>query len=127
MTALGRFFHFYKGMTMPIAPPSAQIAVAGISYAVLIGAFIGSAASLSYAKEMTKRQAMTAFLVGGAVACAATPIAMHYLNVPAELAGAIAFFWGLGAMRAVPVFFSLIDRVRSAKLPMLPDPTDPKE
>lgn len=101
--------------------------VAGISYAVLIGAFIGSAASLSYAKEMTKRQAMTAFLVGGAVACAATPLAMHYLGAPAELAGAMAFFWGLGAMRAVPVFFALIDRTRSAKLPILPDQPDPKE
>lgn len=101
--------------------------VAGISYAVLIGAFIGSAASLSYAKEMTKRQAMTAFLVGGAVACAATPLAIHYLSAPTELAGAIAFFWGLGAMRAVPVFFALIDRTRNAKLPALPDQPDPKE
>ena len=112
---------------MAIEPPSAQNAVAGISYAVLIGAFIGSAASLSYAKEMSKRQAMTAFLVGGAVSCAATPIAMQYLQVPAELAGAIAFFCGLGAMRAVPVFFSLIDRTRSVKLPLLPDQPDPKE
>lgn len=111
---------------MAIETPSSNT-VAGISYVVLIGAFIGSAASLSYAKEMTKRQAMTAFLVGGAVACAATPLAMHYLGAPAELAGAMAFFWGLGAMRAVPVFFALIDRSRSAKLPGLPDQTETKE
>lgn len=112
---------------MAIEPTSAPNAVAGISYAVLIGAFIGSAASLSYAKEMTRRQAMTAFLVGGAVACAATPLAMHYLKAPTELAGAVSFFWGLGAMRVVPVFFALIDRAKGAKLPMLPDPTEPKE
>ncbi|ATD62491.1 peptidase M48, Ste24p [Janthinobacterium sp. ROICE36] len=110
-----------------MAPDAQSNTVAGISYAVLIGGFIGSAASLSYAKEMTKKQAVAAFLVGGAVSCAATPLAIHYLGAPAELAGAMAFFWGLGAMRAVPVFFALIDRTRSAKLPILPDQPETKE
>ena len=108
---------------MPIKPPDAD-SVAGIKYSVLFFAFLGAAASLSYAKEMTRTQALTAILVGTIVSVMATPLALHYLALPGELDRAIAFFAGLGAMRAVPVLFSLIDRVRDIKLPWLSDPKE---
>jgi Kef-type K+ transport system membrane component KefB len=98
--------------------------VAGIKYATIVCAFVGAAVSLSYAKEMTKAQAVTAIIVGTAVAVMATPLALHYLGLANELERAIAFFAGLAAMRSVPVFFSLIDRLRDIKLPWLSDPKE---
>lgn len=110
---------------MPIEPSADN--VAGIKYSVLIFGFVGAALSLSYAKEMTRPQALTAITVGTVVAVMATPLALHYGDLPAELDRAIAFFSGLGAMRAVPVLFSLIDRLRDIKLPWLADRNEPKE
>lgn len=111
---------------MPIQSPGPD-SVAGIKYSVLIFAFLGAAVSLSYAKEMTRAQALTAVVTGTAVAVMGAPVALHYLGLPDELERACAFFAGLAAMRAVPVFFSLIDRMRDIKLPWLADRNEPKE
>ena len=109
---------------MQIQPPNAEESIAGIRYGVLIFSFLGAAVSLSYAKELTRPQAVTAVLTGTAVAVMATPMALHYLDLPASLERAVAFFAGLAAMRAVPVFFTLIDRLRDIKLPWLSDPKE---
>lgn len=101
--------------------------VAGIKYSVLVLGFLGAAVSLSYAKELTRTQALTAITGGTVVSVMATPLALHYLGLPAELDRAVAFFAGLAAMRLVPVFFSLIDRLRDIKLPWLADRNEPKE
>lgn len=98
--------------------------VAGIKYGVLIAGFVGAALSLSYAKELTRPQAITAVVIGTAVSVMATPLVLHYLSLPDELGRAVAFFSGLAAMRAVPVLFSLIDRLRDIKLPWLSDPKE---
>ena len=55
--------------------------VAGIKAATLVFSFIGAAVSLSYAKEMTRAQAVTAVLAGTAVAVSAAPLALHYLGL----------------------------------------------
>lgn len=113
---------------MAIEPSSASDGVAGIKYATLIFGFVGAAVSLSYAKEMTRTQALTALVTGPAVAVAATPLLLHYLSMPDSLERAAAFFLGLTAMRGVPVLFSLIDRLRFIKLPWLADRNEqPKE
>lgn len=109
---------------MAIEPPSPADSVAGIKYATMIFSFVGAAVSLSYAKEMTRPQALTAIIVGTACAVMATPLALHYLGLPSELERAIAFFAGLAAMRAVPVFFSLIDRLKDIQLPWLNGPKE---
>ena len=111
---------------MPLQPPGAD-SVAGIKYVTLVFAFLGAAVSLSYAKEMTRPQAVTAIATGAAVSVAATPLLLHVLGWPDSLERAIAFFAGLAAMRAVPVFFTLIDRLRDVRLPWLAEPKDPKE
>ena len=109
---------------MPLQPPNPDDSIAGIKYGVLIFSFLGAAVSLSYAKEMTRGQAVTAILTGTAVAVMAAPVALHYLELPDSLERAVAFFAGLGAMRAISVFFSLIDRLRDIKLPWLSDPKE---
>lgn len=109
---------------MSIQPPSAADSVAGIKYSVLIFAFLGAAISLSYAKEMTRTQALTAIATGTLVAVMGAPVALHYLGLPDSLERAIAFFAGLAAMRLVPVGFALIDRLRDIKLPWLSDPKE---
>ena len=111
---------------MQLHPPDAD-SVAGIKYATLVFAFLGAAVSLSYAKEMTRPQAVTAIATGASVSVAATPLMLHYFGMPDSLERAVAFFAGLAAMRAVPVFFSLIDRLRDIQLPWLGAPKDPKE
>lgn len=113
---------------MPIEPNDS---VMGMKYATIVFSFLGSAMSLSYAKEMTKTQAITAIITGATVAVVAAPIVLHYLDLPDSFERAIGFFGGLGAMRLVPVFFALIDRLRDIRLPWLADkpadPTEPKE
>jgi len=109
---------------MPIEPTSATGSVAGIKYATIVFAILGTAVSLSYAKEMTRSQVFTAIGAGTLVSVMATPLILHYLGLPDSLERAIAFFAGLAAMRAVPVFFSLIDRLRDIKLPWLSDPKE---
>ena len=115
---------------MPIEPNDS---VMGMKYATIVFSFLGSAMSLSYAKEMTKPQAITAIVTGATVAVMAAPVALHYLALPDTFERAVGFFGGLGAMRLVPVFFALIDRLRDIRLPWLtdtktpPDSTEPKE
>lgn len=95
--------------------------IAGIKVATLVASFIGAAASLSYAKEMTRGQAVAAVFTGTAVAVFAAPLALHYLNLPDVLERGVAFFAGLVAMRAVPALLAIVDRSRNIKLPSLPD------
>lgn len=113
---------------MPIPPASPDQTVFGIKYSMLIVAFLGSALSLSYAKEMTRKQAITAVLTGTSVAVMGAPVALHYLGLPDTLERAISFFLALVAMRLVPAGLALIDRLRDLKLPWLSDTkSDPKE
>lgn len=109
---------------MPIQPPAAPDAVAGIKYSAFLFAFLGAAISLSYAKEMTRGQALTAVFTGTIVAVMGAPVAQHYLGLPDTLERAVTFFAGLAAMRLVPVGFALIDRLRDIKLPWLKDPKE---
>jgi len=111
---------------MPVDPNTAADSVAGIKIATLVFSFLGAAVSLSYAKEMTRTQAVVAVLAGTAVAVSAAPLALHYLGLSEPFERGIAFFSGLVAMRAVPVLLALVDRVRDVKLPSLPDTKDEK-
>lgn len=101
--------------------PSTFENVAGVKVATLVFSFIGAAVSLSYAKEMTRGQAITAVLAGTAVAVSAAPLALHYLGLPDPFERGLAFFAGLVAMRAVPALLAVVDRFRNVKLPSLPD------
>ncbi|MBY0241966.1 MAG: hypothetical protein K2X55_21905 [Burkholderiaceae bacterium] len=95
--------------------------LAGVKAATLVFSFVGAAVSLSYAKEMTRGQAVTAVFAGTAVAVSAAPLALHYLGLPDPFERGLAFFAGLVAMRAVPALLAVVDRFRNVKLPSLPD------
>lgn len=101
--------------------PSSIEQIAGIKIATLVFAFVGSAVSLSYAKEMTRGQAVTAVIAGTTVAVAGAPLALHYLGLPDPFERGVGFFAGLVAMRAVPALLAVVDRFRNVKLPSLPD------
>lgn len=105
---------------MPI-DQSVVESVTGVKAATLVFSFVGAAVSLSYAKEMTRGQAITAVLAGTAVAVSAAPLALHYLGLPDPFERGLAFFAGLVAMRAVPALLAVVDRFRNVKLPSLPD------
>ncbi|MBY0242660.1 MAG: hypothetical protein K2X55_25435 [Burkholderiaceae bacterium] len=108
---------------MPLDPQTTD-SVAGIKIATLVFGFLGAAVSLSYTKEMTRTQAITAIFAGTAVAVSAAPLALHYLGLPDPFERGVAFFAGLVAMRAVPVLLGMVDRFRDVKLPSLPDPKE---
>ncbi len=91
--------------------------VTGIKFATLLFAFLGSAVSLSYAKEMTRFQMLVAIISGTAVSVSATPLVLHYLTLTDSMERAIAFFAGLVAMRFVPVLFAWVERLRDMRLP----------
>lgn len=100
---------------------TAESTILGVKTATLVCSFIGAALSLSYAKEMTRMQAVIAVLTGTSVAVFAAPLALHYLGVPEVFERAVAFFIGLLAIRAVPVALGVVERFRDIKLPNLPD------
>ncbi|MES2729911.1 MAG: hypothetical protein V4621_07455 [Pseudomonadota bacterium] len=101
-----------------------ETTVAGVSLATIIFGFFGSAISLSYAKEMTRPRAIVAVIAGTVTAIAVTPLAMHYLNWPNALANGVSFLLGLVTLSAIPVIFSLVERVKDFKFPQLPDRKD---
>jgi hypothetical protein len=93
---------------------------AGFKHATIVAAFLGSAISLSYAKDLTKKQAAVAFLAGGATAIYAAPLLLHYADLSGDnIERAVAFCTGLAAMRAVPALLALVDRLRDIKLPWI--------
>ena len=100
---------------------TAEHTILGVKTATLVCSFVGSALSLSYAKEMTKTQAAVAVVTGTSVAVFAAPLALHYLGLPDVFERAVAFFVGLLAIRAVPVALNVVERFRDIKLPNLPD------
>jgi hypothetical protein len=105
---------------MPLDPNTAE-SIAGIKVATVVFSFLGAAVSLSYAKEMTRVQAVTAVLAGTAVAVSAAPLALHYLGLPDQFERGLAFFAVLVAMRAVPALLAVVDRFRNIKIPNVPD------
>lgn len=100
---------------------TAESTILGVKTATLLCSFIGAALSLSYAKEMTRAQAVVAVLTGTSVAVFAAPLALHYLGLSEVFERAVAFFIGLLAIRAVPVVLGVVERFRDIKLPNLPD------
>lgn len=95
--------------------------VTGVSGRATLLAFIAAAASLRWARELTVVGAFTALLLGTAAAIAITPALMSFFKLAPVYENGIAFLIGLGALQAVPVLYALLDRVRGAKLPGLPD------
>lgn len=93
----------------------------GINGVAAVAAFIGAAASLRWAKELTVMGAISAVIIGTVAAVAGTPALLTYFKLAPVYENGIAFLIGLGAMQAVPVFFAIIDRVRAVKIPGVPD------
>jgi len=100
---------------------TAESTILGVKTATLVCSFIGAALSLSYAKEMTRWQAIAAVLTGTSVAVFAAPLALHYLALPDAFERAVAFFVGLASIRAVPVALGMVERLRNVKIPHLPE------
>ena len=93
--------------------------IAGVKIATLLFSFFGAACSLSYAKDMTRPQALVALVVGTLVAVSGAPLAMYWLGTawPEALERFISFFMGLVAMRFVPALLSAIDALKSLRTP----------
>lgn len=91
----------------------------GVKSATLLFSFLGSACSLSYAKDMTRPQALTALLVGTLVAVSGAPLVMQWLGTgwPDTLERFISFFMGLVAMRFVPALLSAVDALKNLRSP----------
>lgn len=98
--------------------------VGGVKIAAIVFAFLGAAVSLAYQKEMTRGQVVTGVFVGVAVSVATTPLVLHYFSMPDSMERGISFLAGLVAMRAIPVVFSLVDRLKGVKLPGVADKGD---
>ncbi len=59
--------------------------------------------------------------LGTCAAIGVTPMLISFFKLGPSWENGIAFLIGLGALQFVPVFFSLIDRLRGLKLPNVPD------
>lgn len=89
-----------------------------VAGAALIPGFLGAALSLSYAKDLTRKQAIVAVALGCAVAKFGSPLVMHWLGGNwAGLDGCIGFFLGLFTMPLVPALQSAIGNLRNLKTP----------
>lgn len=93
--------------------------ILGVRAATLVFSFLGAACSLSYAKDLTRAQAITAVAVGTLVAVSGAPLVMQWLGTgwPDPLERCIGFFMGLAAMRLVPAVLLAIDALKSLRTP----------
>lgn len=93
--------------------------IMGIKSATALFSFIGAAGSLSYAKDLTRTQAITALAVGTMVAVSGAPLVMQWLGStwPDTLERFIGFFMGLVAMRLVPALLSAVDALKNVRSP----------
>jgi len=91
----------------------------GVKSATLLFSFLGSACSLSYAKDMTRPQALTALAVGTLVAVSGAPLCMQWLGTgwPETSERFVSFFMGLVAMRFVPALLSAVDALKNVRSP----------
>lgn len=101
--------------------PSNEATFAGVKIATAVYAFLGSAISLSYAKQMTRIQALVALVSGVITSVAVQPLVMDKLGLSSSVANSISFLLGLVSMRAIPALLTLVDRSKRAKVPLLPD------
>lgn len=93
--------------------------IMGVKSATVLFSFLGAACSLSYAKDLTRMQALSALGVGTMVAVSGAPLIMQWLGTgwPDTLERFISFFMGLLAMRLVPALLSAVDALKSLRTP----------
>ena len=91
--------------------------IAGFKVVTLLTAFTGSAMSLSYAKDLTRTQALVAVATGVAVAVFGAQLLRYYWTLPDSIEPAITFFGGLFAMRAVPAALAAVDALKNLRSP----------
>lgn len=106
--------------------PQVESVIAGVKLSSVILAAFGSAISLSYIRNLTRKQAIVSFTSGLVTAVAVTPLVRYYLGLPPGLEGGVAFLAGLGAMAAIPAAIAFVGRFKGAKLPFLPDDKEPQ-
>ena len=96
-----------------------------VAGAALLPGFVGAALSLSYAKDITRKQAVAAVVLGCAVAKFGTPLAMHWLGAAwGGLDGCIGFFLGLFTMPAVPALVTAVGNLKNLRTPLNPPGKD---
>jgi small neutral amino acid transporter SnatA (MarC family) len=91
----------------------------GVKSATALFSFIGAAGSLSYAKDLTRTQALSALAIGTMVAVSGAPLVMQWLGSswPDTMERFIGFFMGLVAMRLVPAVLSAVDALKTLRTP----------
>lgn len=93
----------------------------GVSLLTLVPGFLGAALQLSYAKDLSRAQALVALALGTAVAIYGAPLVIHWMpeawhSEPLERG--FAFFMGLFAMPLVPIVQDVIStNLRKIKFP----------
>lgn len=93
--------------------------------AALIPGFVGAALSLSYAKELTRKQAIVAVALGCAVAKFGAPLVMHWLGSAwAGMDGCVGFFLGLFTMPLVPALQTAVGNLKNLRTPLNPPGED---
>ena len=80
--------------------------------AVLFG-FVGSILSLSFLKDLNRKQATVAVLTGFIASQATGPLVVAYFNLPADVESGygVSFLIGLLAMNLIPAVKSAAERL----------------
>lgn len=97
--------------------------VTGVKLLTLVPGFLGAALSLSYAKDLSRKQAVIALTLGAAVAVYGAPLLMQWLpgTWPPALERCFAFFLGLFAMPVVPMAQAAISDPKNWRMPWTKD------
>lgn len=74
-------------------------------YSTVIAGFVGSLMSLSFMKDVSRRQAFAAVVFGFFCALFTPSLAISYFNLPSDTASrdGVAFLIGLLAMQLIPM------------------------
>jgi len=86
-------------------------------YSSVIAGFVGSIMSLTFLKDLTRRQAFCAVSVGFTSSLFTSSFAVSFFNLPADAASldGVSFLIGLLAMNLVPAVRSMLERFAATK------------
>jgi len=85
-------------------------------YSAVIAGFIGSIMSLTFLKDLTRKQAFCAVGVGFSSSVFTSSFAVSFFGLPADAASmdGVSFLIGLLAMNLVPAVRSMLERLAAS-------------
>jgi hypothetical protein len=91
----------------------------GVKHSALLAGFVGSLVALTFLRELTRLQMLTALGTGLATSTYLTPLVMHYFGVTQDMNDGVAFLLGVVAMNIIPAVIAISESIKNDPLAVI--------